>query len=246
MAQVVANRGNKLHAPENTREALLSAYTAGADILEFGVRLTKDGQPVVSSVDDIEGLTGVKGKVSDFNLADIRKLDFGATFSVRNSTAHPWQRESPEAHIETLGGLLDALPEDVTKLIQADSSEGANSQDLIHKTIKSLKARGLVSSTIICSTNPEALSAARALEPKLRTALCVDDPSSSPNALQEWLAHEPHVLVLPLSAVLSEAHQLKPLGAELREAYNSGALPLGVILRPEGGDGTFTQKQYEA
>jgi glycerophosphoryl diester phosphodiesterase len=246
MAQVVANRGNKLHAPENTRVALLSAYTAGANILEFGVCLTKDAQPVVSSIDNLEELTGVQGKISESNLADLRKLDFGAKFSVRNSTAHPWQRESPEARLETLGGLLDIMPEGVTKLIQAYTPGGANPQDLLHKTIKSLKARGLISSTILCSTDAEALKAACALQPNLRMALCVEAPSSSSSEFQEWLSHEPDALVLPLSSVLSEAHQLKPLGAELREAYNSGALPLGVILRAEGGDGTFTEQQYEA
>jgi glycerophosphoryl diester phosphodiesterase len=246
MAQVVANRGNKLHAPENTRAALLSAYTAGADILEFGVRLTKDGHPVVSSVEDLEELTGVQGTISNTNLADLRKLDFGANFSVRNSTAHPWQREKPEAHIETLGGLLDLLPESATKLIQAYPSEGANAADLADKTIKALKARGLVSSTILCSADADVLGAASSLESNLRTALCIDDPGASPNSLQDWLAQEPHAVVLPLSAVLTEEQQLKPLGAELREAHNSGALPLGVVLRPEGGDGTFTQEQYAA
>ena len=45
---VVAHRGNRLHAPENTTTALISAYTAGADALQFDVRLADNGRLVVS------------------------------------------------------------------------------------------------------------------------------------------------------------------------------------------------------
>jgi glycerophosphoryl diester phosphodiesterase len=48
MMNVIANRGNRLHAPENTRTALTSAYTSGADGISLDVRLAEDGRLVVS------------------------------------------------------------------------------------------------------------------------------------------------------------------------------------------------------
>ncbi len=47
--KIVAHRGNLLHAPENTITSLISAYTSGANVLEFDVQLTKDNNLVQST-----------------------------------------------------------------------------------------------------------------------------------------------------------------------------------------------------
>lgn len=45
---IIGHRGAAGLAPENTLEALRAGIDAGADILEFDIRLTKDGIPVLS------------------------------------------------------------------------------------------------------------------------------------------------------------------------------------------------------
>lgn len=45
---IIGHRGAKGLAPENTLQALQAGYTAGADMLEFDVRLTADDKPVLS------------------------------------------------------------------------------------------------------------------------------------------------------------------------------------------------------
>ncbi len=45
---IIGHRGAKGLAPENTLQALQAGYTAGADMLEFDVRLTADDVPILS------------------------------------------------------------------------------------------------------------------------------------------------------------------------------------------------------
>lgn len=45
---IIGHRGAAGLAPENTLEALRAGLKAGADILEFDVRITKDGVPILS------------------------------------------------------------------------------------------------------------------------------------------------------------------------------------------------------
>ncbi|MGH9821391.1 MAG: glycerophosphodiester phosphodiesterase, partial [Pyrinomonadaceae bacterium] len=44
---IIAHRGASAQAPENTLAAFRSAIDAGADGIEFDVRLSKDGRAVV-------------------------------------------------------------------------------------------------------------------------------------------------------------------------------------------------------
>ena len=73
--RIAAHRGHRLHAPENSRAGLISAYTAGADVLEFDLQLTKDGQLVLSHDPTTERLTGQPGRIIDLTLAELRKLE---------------------------------------------------------------------------------------------------------------------------------------------------------------------------
>src|ERR1044071_10511045 len=102
--RIVAHRGNRLHAPENTAVALLSGYTAGAGALEFDVQLTKDGRLVVSHDGTIDRLTGQPGTISEMTLSELREHDFGATFTLKDSSKYSYP-----VKIEIFPDLVDLL-----------------------------------------------------------------------------------------------------------------------------------------
>src|SRR5262245_64980475 len=60
---VVAHRGDSAHAPENTIEAFESAIGAGAEVVEFDVRMTADGVAVVMHDADVDRTTDGSGPV---------------------------------------------------------------------------------------------------------------------------------------------------------------------------------------
>lgn len=79
--QVMAHRGAKNIAPENTRPAIEYAAEDGFEWVEVDVRLTKDGKHVLLHNGSVDGITDGKGKVQDLTLEEIKKLDAGAWFA---------------------------------------------------------------------------------------------------------------------------------------------------------------------
>ncbi|HWL02045.1 MAG TPA: glycerophosphoryl diester phosphodiesterase membrane domain-containing protein, partial [Microbacteriaceae bacterium] len=67
---VIAHRGVTDHAVENTIPALEAAVAAGADVVEFDVQQTRDGDWVVMHDFDLMRLAGISGAVKDMTLAE--------------------------------------------------------------------------------------------------------------------------------------------------------------------------------
>lgn len=75
---IIAHRGAHIGIPENSLAAYQKAIDLGCDFVEIDVRATKDGKFVSvhnSSIDNY--VNGVKGKVSEMTLAEIKAMDIG-------------------------------------------------------------------------------------------------------------------------------------------------------------------------
>ena len=77
----VAHRGYSAVAPENTLPALAAAVLAGATFVEFDVRTTADGVPVVIHDRTVDRTTDGSGKVWELTLDEVAVLDAGSWFS---------------------------------------------------------------------------------------------------------------------------------------------------------------------
>ena len=76
----IAHRGFSGRYPENTMLAFEKAVEAGADGIELDVHLSADGVPVIIHDEWTDRTAGVAGTVKDMTLAELRELDFSATF----------------------------------------------------------------------------------------------------------------------------------------------------------------------
>ena len=74
---IMGHRGANKIAPENTLKSFKKAIELGADIVEFDVRQSRDGEIVIIHDEDTFRTTGQKGLVEDMNLFDLKQLDFG-------------------------------------------------------------------------------------------------------------------------------------------------------------------------
>ena len=81
LARVIGHRGAAGAAPENTLAAVRKAKELGASWIEFDVKLTRDGHPVLFHDDRLERTTDGYGPVAATTFAQIRRLDAGAWFS---------------------------------------------------------------------------------------------------------------------------------------------------------------------
>jgi glycerophosphoryl diester phosphodiesterase len=100
---ICAHRGASESHPENTRAALREAVRLGAQMIEFDVALTKDGQLVLMHDHTIDRTTNGKGPVSDRTLAELKQLDAGS-----------WKNaEFKDERIPTLDEALAIMPENI-------------------------------------------------------------------------------------------------------------------------------------
>lgn len=82
---VIAHRGVRSLAPENTIAAFAKAKTLGVNWIEFDVRLAACGELIVFHDDLLDRTTNAKGKVSDFAYSFLKTLDAGSWFDSRFS-----------------------------------------------------------------------------------------------------------------------------------------------------------------
>lgn len=240
--KIAAHRGGRLHAPENTRIALLSGYTAGADVLEMDAQLTRDGRLVVSHDGTIDRLTGQKGKLIDMDWADLRKLYFGATFQPQDVEAFRYP-----ARLELFPELLDLLPRHVWKLIELkhDSSLTTGRRDeFVQKAVEAVLHFGPASRVVFYSKDPDNLRLAHQLAPQIPCA-AFDWEQTPEMQIELALKLEAQGLVTKLEDVLTPQGQLTDMGQELERLHASGRLPLGVMLYPFRTPGVFTQAEWE-
>jgi glycerophosphoryl diester phosphodiesterase len=105
---VVGHRGNRAHAPENTLESFVQAVAAGADAIEFDVRLSLDGVPVVIHDPTVRRTTLGTGDVASMRFAELRSLDAGAYFTTDNGGTFPYRGKGHR--IPSLDEVLEAFP----------------------------------------------------------------------------------------------------------------------------------------
>ena len=95
---VIAHRGARNRAPENTLAAFKAAWEDGAKWIETDVKLTADGIAILMHDDDLDRTTDGKGPVADMSWAEVKKLDAGGWFS-------PSFKHEPVARLSDLLGF---------------------------------------------------------------------------------------------------------------------------------------------
>jgi glycerophosphoryl diester phosphodiesterase len=100
---VIAHRGNRVAAAENTIESFRQAIELGADAVEFDVRMTRDSVPIVMHDPKLDRTTNGHGLVSAYSLEEIRTLDAAAHGPVAARHRHlvPTLEEVMDAFRET-------------------------------------------------------------------------------------------------------------------------------------------------
>lgn len=105
---VIGHRGNRAHAPENTIESFAQAVAVGAEALEFDLRVTADGIPVVHHDPTVVRTTNGRGEIARLTFAQLRDLDAGANFTKDGNTTFPYRGKGHR--IPSFDEVLEAFP----------------------------------------------------------------------------------------------------------------------------------------
>jgi glycerophosphoryl diester phosphodiesterase len=105
---VIGHRGNRAYAPENTIESFAQAVALGADAIEFDVRLSADGIPVVHHDPTLTRTTDGIGEIARTDFVKLKDLDAGHNFTRDGGKTYPYRGAGHR--IPTLEEVVEAFP----------------------------------------------------------------------------------------------------------------------------------------
>lgn len=158
---VIAHRGDSARRPENTLASLASALESGAEIVEFDVQLTKDGEVAVIHDPTVDRTTDGTGRVADLTLAELRRLSAGYPARFGGE----YRGEKVPTLSEVLGlirdraiGMIEIKHDSVT----ADAEGGIEAH-----TVAEVRKAGMEKQVALISFNRVALLRCRDLAPDI-------------------------------------------------------------------------------
>jgi glycerophosphoryl diester phosphodiesterase len=138
--QVIAHRGLKSAAPENTVPAFELCIKNYFEWIEVDVRLTKDKQHVIIHNKELDNTTDGAGLISEHTLEEIKQLDAGSWFAPRFAGVKvPTLKETLELCKGKINIYLDCKEVDPILLVKEIRDAGMENQVLVYDAPETLK-----------------------------------------------------------------------------------------------------------
>jgi glycerophosphoryl diester phosphodiesterase len=193
----IAHRGASALYPENTLRAFIAAADLGADMCEFDVRMTRDGEVVVIHDATVNRTTDGRGRVAAMSADAIKGLDAGVRFGVK------FRNEA----VPTLAEVAAALSGQCGRRCGMDVELKA--RGLEARVCDVLRERRVIENSIVSSFDWDQLKVVAAEEPGLRLALLGE---KAPSVLLQAAATMHAFAIAPRfdiadAALCAEAHR---------------------------------------
>ncbi len=157
---MIAHRGARLLAPENTMPAFEKALSIGADGIELDVNITLDGEVVVAHNDDLNQLTGFRGNIHKETLSTLSRLDAGSHHS----------KEFAGTKIPTLSEALEFMSVKSPLTIVEIKKQRIDPRISAERTLSVISRFNFRGAIVVSSASLQILRAARRINPRIRLA----------------------------------------------------------------------------
>lgn len=156
---VLGHRGIAAKYPENTLISFEAAIDLGADLIEFDINVTRDGELVVIHDSDIARTSDHAGLTRDYTLAELKTFDFGypAKYGDRFKGAQ----------IPTLREVLTLVKRKSDRVLLNVEIKDTEYQT-VDATIAMLHEFGLVERSVIACFDARILRYTKAAHPHMR------------------------------------------------------------------------------
>ncbi|MED3802309.1 glycerophosphodiester phosphodiesterase [Lysinibacillus xylanilyticus] len=155
--KIIAHRGYTEGNVENTISGLVSAASAGADLIEADIQQTVDGQFVVFHDRTLRRLTGKNGVIANMTLGELKTL-----------TIHSNGFNDKISSLDDFIEIAKAL--NVSLLIEL-KVHGKETEDVLPKLVEKLKAYKVLDKYYVQSSDPQMMSQLKKLAPNLRVGI---------------------------------------------------------------------------
>jgi glycerophosphoryl diester phosphodiesterase len=170
---IIGHRGASAIAPENTIAAFRMALDVGADGIEFDVRLTRDGIPVVIHDDNLERTGSVPRRVAALSLTQLKDVDVGSWF---HPTSFAGER------VPTLEEVFELFESTQALLYLEMKCDPAERDRLAMACCESLRASSLKDRVVIECFDLLGIYAVKNIDADIKTA-ALFEPRLTPRSL---------------------------------------------------------------
>lgn len=160
---VIAHRGERGHAPENTMVAFQRAADLDVDILETDIHRTADGVIVAFHDDTLERTTNGIGRIQEYTFADLQELDAGYNWTADGGQTYPYRGQG--ITIPSMAELFETFP---NFRINVDIKQ--ESPSIVDDFAKLIRHHGREQTTCVGSFSDQNLSDFRRAIPAVPTA----------------------------------------------------------------------------
>ena len=173
---ILGHRGSSAIAPENTLASFSQALRDGADGIEFDVRLSRDGVPVVVHDATLKRTGRVDRLVSELSAAELQEIDVGSWFGERRQITKTFAGEK----LPTLAQVFNLFAANSGVLyieMKCDAGEGAA---LAAAVVQLCRESRLVDRVVVESFDLAAIAEVKRIDSGIRTAALFEPKLSRP------------------------------------------------------------------
>jgi glycerophosphoryl diester phosphodiesterase len=174
---ILGHRGASTLAPENTLAAFSRAISDGADGIEFDVRLSRDGVPVVIHDASLKRTGLIDRRVSELSAAQLSEVDVGSWFASRPQ--NPKQSFSGEK-LPTLAQVFDLFSANNGRLYVEMKCEPDEGEALAAEVVRLTRKSEMVDRVVVESFDHSAVAAIKRIDSGIRTAALFEPKFTRP------------------------------------------------------------------
>ncbi|MGH9966639.1 MAG: glycerophosphodiester phosphodiesterase [Pyrinomonadaceae bacterium] len=176
---IIGHRGAATLAPENTLRAFERAMQDGADGIEFDVRLSRDGVPVVIHDATLARTGLINELVAELTWEELQKIDVGSWFyrHQRTTTPDPEREKLPSLH-----QVFDFFRRQAGLLYLEMKSESADGSRLAVEVVRAIREHSMDGRVVVSSFDISLVQEVKNIDSGIRTAALFEPRLSHPVA----------------------------------------------------------------
>jgi glycerophosphoryl diester phosphodiesterase len=171
---VIAHRGARGEAPENTLAAFRLGLEQGCTAFELDVHLSKDGELIVCHDATLDRTTDSSGLIHELTVEELKRVDAGRWF----------HEKFAGERLPLLEEVFDLAPPEVMINVEIKGSYGRKLESAL---VELMRRKERVGSVVVSSFDHKSLMFLKLLEPEARVGLLYDANISRHSALADTL-----------------------------------------------------------
>jgi glycerophosphoryl diester phosphodiesterase len=180
---IIGHRGASAVAPENTMAAFRAAIAAGADGIEFDVRLTRDSVPVVIHDSTLRRTGGRSEHIADLTWPELEQIDVGSWLASKKKLPPGSFTNQTVPSLEELLTLYESNDSLLYLEMKCDSS--TEYEPLAEACCKLIQEYSMKKRVIIECFQLAALKVVRDIDPQIKTAALFEPALTKPSVLSD-------------------------------------------------------------